>query len=1069
MCTLAFMLASTAGAGEIPIVVDRFLPDDRDLAPVRFGVPFPIDTLKPDQVQFVRVVDDRDATVPHQALVTASWDPTGRRGVRWLLIDLQVQRERQYRLLFNETDAPAAPQRLSDIAVLDGDHIRIDAGAIKGALSTRGFDPFGQLTALGWPLAVKPAQGQEPGTRDFSAFYIDHETRGIFRSDLDPQATVVLEETGPMRAVIKADGWYTNLAGEKFCRFSIRLHILRHRPDLRMDHTWIFTGRSTDDRLRSISVQINRTDQVHRDGVRSYVGSDDLLDGRMAHQGSGRMRYVQDCSERGRYDFVAYDAEDRLTKIAHRGGGWLATGGAAPMTIALRDAWQQFPWGAEVERGAVRFHFWPPGERLLDTSWDGQWQMLTDTQKHWLAASKPRPRDMSVDDYVARIKQRTNATGVAKTHELYMTFYGGQYNAYRAHMPRDFGSLAREVAYPVIACVDPAWMAASRAMDWMPQAPRDREMFRDEENYFDGILDLVNSATQNNDWHGFWNWGGYHQHLNPDMTFPRGSTWAQDAGSGSWHRAHPKSHYLWGGFPWLQYFRSGDRRWLRYAQTYTLYSADRAHRHWSDGGVAGHEYHYDNSEIHWLGGYQRAPGGAEIASNLQAKDDYVYMYWLTGDRRALDVLRNSADLISATPAHGRYTPGFAGGNDIRNAGMLLHRMCMAYQATWEPRYLEKAQSIAAAFYPLTDPEKVAQAELQGDWHFHSALGWAYEGLWFYWNITHDEQIKAPLLAFIDRGRDYGAGISGCYSTAKALAYGYMLTGDLRYLDLARAILDDIISGGADVWQFLPSGKMNFSGLPRVMGAMLAAPPQWQRANLPTHQRGRVLSFYGTVNVDGNIHHTRVLMREAADDAWSFDLVSMYGGRFTLKRPDGVVVAERSLDDALTRCVRFDVPADGQSGNYLLQWVEPIRPDRKQNPDFPAVNRIVGCRWPVTIEGPPQGPIAACRGRAYYFATVGNAQAVVLNIGPMDRRRPFTIRSQSTDWTYHNLEHIPGIGGTWRVPLPPASHDVKYLIEFPAPAYWLQANQGRPQQIRLESLPNLVAANADDLFLPQASP
>src|SRR5690606_31050391 len=98
--------------------------------------------------------------------------------------------------------------------------IELETGAYSGRMPTGRFEPFLQLRCLGLPLTADDLTMPDGS---FSAFYVEHETRGVFRSDLDPDATVVLEETGPVRATIKADGWYTNRQGERFCRYSIRM------------------------------------------------------------------------------------------------------------------------------------------------------------------------------------------------------------------------------------------------------------------------------------------------------------------------------------------------------------------------------------------------------------------------------------------------------------------------------------------------------------------------------------------------------------------------------------------------------------------------------------------------------------------------------------------------------------------------------------------------------------------------------------------------------------------------------------------------------------------------------
>ena len=76
---------------------------------------------------------------------------------------------------------------------------------------------------------------------------VTHETRGTFMAINDRAAEVVLEENGPQRATLKATGWYANDAGEKFGRFIVRLHFHKGLPDVRMEHTFIFTGQSLHD------------------------------------------------------------------------------------------------------------------------------------------------------------------------------------------------------------------------------------------------------------------------------------------------------------------------------------------------------------------------------------------------------------------------------------------------------------------------------------------------------------------------------------------------------------------------------------------------------------------------------------------------------------------------------------------------------------------------------------------------------------------------------------------------------------------------------------------------------
>src|ERR1051325_10425168 len=196
-CLIAF--AAAAHAGTIPIVVDYYLPDLRPAAPVKFGVPFPRGQLKVSDAANVQVVDGEGRVVPHQALVTATWNADGSDGVRWLLIDTLVDKDKTYSLRFNESKQPA-PLTLAPVATLTNNQIVIDTGPIQGVVATKGGHLFDGLIAMGTPIVVKP---ETDGPLAFTGLYVEHEKKGIFRADLDPDATVVLEESGPVRATLK--------------------------------------------------------------------------------------------------------------------------------------------------------------------------------------------------------------------------------------------------------------------------------------------------------------------------------------------------------------------------------------------------------------------------------------------------------------------------------------------------------------------------------------------------------------------------------------------------------------------------------------------------------------------------------------------------------------------------------------------------------------------------------------------------------------------------------------------------------------------------------------------------
>lgn len=1064
----------TAMGASIPIIVDRVIPDSKTLMAVSFGVPFPQGTLPLNLLDKVRLVDEQGNVVVHQQNMTATWDPAGRKGVRWLLVDFIPEPGHQY-WLKTGSDAPAKNATLPDVAKQTGNMIAINNGPITESFSTKGFDVFTKLNSMNSPLGLASNAAEDDR---FSAYYVEHETKGIFRSDLDPDATVVLEENGPIRATIKADGWYTNAKGEKFCKYSIRMSFFRGRTEIKIEHTFIYTGLSKDDKIRSVGMRLVRSTPDVGGKQRLYVGGDDLKAGLMAKDSTGYINVAQINSERDRFDFISRNIKDDVVKESNKGGGWLYGGGELGFNVAIRDAWQQYPWGMRFDKGLLDVQLWSPEGGKLDTTWDGYWSDLTDRQKRFLAGNMQH-KEKDIDAWMDRLRKACNGTGAAKTHEIWLACFGRSYAVYGPKFPY-MAALAREAAYPDIAYADPKWTCATQALDWQPHAPKDTVNYPMEEGVLDAMLTMMEESVASNNMYGWWDWGGYHQHLNHGLNLPREGTWADDAGQEVWHRARPKSHYHWGRFPWLQYMRSGNRDWLRYAQRFTLYSADRAHSHFQGNGRSnGSEYHYDNSVVPWMGGYRFQPGGDQIASNLQTKDDYVYAYWLTGSRHALDVLKANGELLIANHQKGgswsNYPPGFNRGNDIRNAGMQLERIMMLYQATWDERYLPIAKRLGNAFLPLTTADKVAKAELNPpEAVFHQAASWAYQGMWFYDRVVEDPAFRKALMGFILRARDYNPMYAYSGNT-RAFTYGYLLTKDPLYLDMSRSAWDYQVANSVTKDNFTPGGKQGLSPMPGLLGLFQSAPQEWQEKNLPLSKKGVTISWrYAYWNASAVHQGTRAYFHKETDKPWGFTLLTSHGGTFAVYNPKGQIVATRVLDPVSLKWTRFELPADDMTGDYTIMCVAPSESILKtvraeQQPEA----RVIACELPMVVDTLDSKQFALLSAPSLYFKVDPKPTDSNVFFGPLDTRRIVILESETSangekaTWMASTDGKMPLQGGYYvlNIPISQAGKLIHFTFKAEPDQYYAE-NQCYPGAMRFNGILPYVAGNATDYFVPQ---
>jgi hypothetical protein len=306
----------------------------------------------------------------------------------------------------------------------------------------------------------------------------------------------VLEEVGPVHAVIKADGWYRNEAGEAFCRFSIRAHFYHGQSQVKLDHTFIFTGNSNEDRIRGVGISIPQLG-----GQRAHIGTDGLKSVPWV-ESSEPDSFVLDAVDRERFEFLQIKG-DLTRRVGERPAGWFSY---CNMSAALRDPWQQYPFGFSFRDNTARVELWPEGGRLLDLSWDGIWWYLDEHQKRFLLNTKPRrPEDM--DAWIQMHRDRLNASGAAKTHEIWLAFSGPKHREFPNALIGG-ARMAREVARPLVVHPDPAWATKTLAMDLSPHVPRDDAQFGDEERFLDAVLSMVHDVTEQNKWYGWWDWGG---------------------------------------------------------------------------------------------------------------------------------------------------------------------------------------------------------------------------------------------------------------------------------------------------------------------------------------------------------------------------------------------------------------------------------------------------------------------------------------------------------------------------------------------------------------------------------
>lgn len=646
--------AFSTGAADIPFTVEEPSGVPRRSWPVTSGIPLARGILF--EAGNTTLLAEDHQPQPLQTDVLARW-PDG--SVRWLLLDFQAdlaaKQKRQFTL---RTGSPSSARSISTSIQVNThpDRLVIVTGPLRLELCRDGFDPLGAV----W--LDRNADGRfGDGERLTSAG-----RGGLFVVDAQPRryeaaqapADIVVEESGPLRACVRVSGRHAARGGSIF-RYVLRLHAFRGQPFVRSFYTFI--NDHPDALITSIKELGFAIGLAPEPGAAQWQ----LLDGRRV--GGGRVFQVDE-------RHYTRDGEVAGAQAA----GWAAVGTQqAGLAVGLRQFWQHWPKSIEVQPGAVILGLCPDFSVGL---YDGK--PLAEENKLY---------------YALRHGRHTFKAGLAKTHELWATFFAG---------PPDSAALAgffQAAEEPLLATCAPAYVSATKAAGEFP--PANPGQLADYDRWFERALtahlkrrDQVREYGMLNfgDWYGERevNWGNLEYDLAAGM--------------------------------FQQYLRTGDRRFF-------------------DRGESAARHHIDVDTVHatnrylmnpfgspprvgevWLhsvghtgGYYTNAPLPVEAVYQVGHSANYGHIwitgdldyYYLTGDRRAREVALQVADMMAS---------GMTSkvGTHIRTLGWPTILVLAAYEATGKAKYIEAATKNWEVLKQSLDPQRGWVVRLASDHCLH---------------------------------------------------------------------------------------------------------------------------------------------------------------------------------------------------------------------------------------------------------------------------------------------------------------------------------------------------------------
>ena len=240
-------------ATRVDLVIDEPFADRKAAWPITTGVPFPRGKLM--SAENCRLIDDRGGERPLQARVAATWDAE-RKSVRWLTIDFVAEPGRKYALEFGD-DVVRAPSP-SKLVEARNEMVTVSTGALRTEFSAAGATALRTISSdLNGDGQTRSDELVATGAADGEHFYVDQSGHRFSSAKDGADRRVVVESSGPVRACVRVDGFYTGPNGERIAKYRTRYHFFAGLPLVKVIDELGFIGSTKQTRFADIGFALD--------------------------------------------------------------------------------------------------------------------------------------------------------------------------------------------------------------------------------------------------------------------------------------------------------------------------------------------------------------------------------------------------------------------------------------------------------------------------------------------------------------------------------------------------------------------------------------------------------------------------------------------------------------------------------------------------------------------------------------------------------------------------------------------------------------------------------------------
>jgi hypothetical protein len=578
--------------------------------------------------------------LPAQSWPLATW-PDG--SLKWTAhaIPAGVASSDRFEVIAGEA---AMPEKALSARETD-DAIEIDTGVVQVRVAKRGRELV--------PVIARGGKEILRGGRLVMLQQGSVEPDGRVEEFAGEIGKVTLEQSGPVRAVVKVEGKHAaTQGGRSWLPFVVRLYFYAGGEAVRVMHTIVYDGDERKDFVRGLGLRFavplrgelhdrhvrfsGQEDGLFVEAVRGLTGlrrnpGEAIKEAQRAGLATPPVDTWPDNVKGGVHwipawsDWTLYQPNSDGFEIRKRtkagytwisaargqragGMGYVGTpdGGAA---FGIRNFWQSHPGqldirGATGDAAEVTLWMWAPEAGPMDLRGyhDGMGQ---DTYEKQLDAL-----NITYEDYEPGYD---TPEGVARTSELYVWAL--------AATPRgeELAELAKIVRTP------PVMVAASETLHaagvfggmWTPADSSTPERAAIEEQLA-WAFDFYLKQQEQRRWYGYWNFGDVMHSYDADR-----HEWKYDVGGFAWDNSELSTD-IW---LWLYFLRTGRPDVFRFAEAMTRHTGEVDVHHIGRFAPLGSRHNV----LHW--------GCSAKQLRISTAVNRRYYYYLTGDERVGDLMR----------------------------------------------------------------------------------------------------------------------------------------------------------------------------------------------------------------------------------------------------------------------------------------------------------------------------------------------------------------------------------------------------------------------------------------------